>query len=298
MTGAPSSLTPDELGQVAQANASGKPPVVFVHGLCLLASSWEPWRDYFEANGYSAVAPGWPDEPLTVVEGRRRPELFAGTTIGQVAEHVRAVIEGLSMKPAIIGHSMGGLVAQQLAGQGLASATVPIDPAPFRGVLALPLSALKFFSAVLRNPSNRHRPLILSYDQFRYGFANAVDENEARRLYDEFTVPGSGAPIFQSAFANLNPWTEAKVDTLNPLRGPMKFISGELDHAVPWAMTNGAFKRQRRGFGVTEIEEIPKRGHSLVLDRGWEEVAEVAKVFIDEAGRRGSVAKEPDPEGE
>jgi len=286
VTDAPSPPTLDERDQVARANASGKPAVVFIHGLFLLASSWDPWRNFFEANGYSTVAPSWPGDPATVEEGRRRPELFAGTTIGQVTEHVKAVIQGLSTKPALVGHSMGGLVAQQLAGQGLACVSVPIDPAPFRGVLPVPFSALKVFSGVLRNPTNRRRAVMLSYDRFRYGFANAVDEGEARQLYDEFLVPGPGAPIFQAAFANLNPRTDAKVNTLSPSRGPMKFISGERDHAIPWAMVNGAFKRQRRGFGVTEIEEISGRGHSLILDSGWAEVAEVAKVFIDEA-RRG-----------
>jgi non-heme chloroperoxidase len=184
------------------------------------------------------------------------------------------------VKPALVGHSFGGLITQKLAGQGLASVSVPIDPGPFRGVLPLPLSALKVASAVILNPKNKKRSIMLTYDQFRYGFVNAVDESEAKRLYEEFPVPGSGIPLFQAAFANVNPSTEASVDSKSPGRGPMKLISGEKDHTVPWAIANASFKRQRRNEAVTEIEEIKGRGHSLVIDSGWQEVAETTMAFI------------------
>jgi pimeloyl-ACP methyl ester carboxylesterase len=235
----------------------------------------------FEAAGYSTVVPGWPDDPPTVEGGWRHPELFAGKSVGDITEYFVQVIKGLDTKPAIIGHSFGGLITQKLAGRGLARVSVPIDPGPFRGVLPLPFSSLKAASAVLRNPANKKRSVMLTYDQFRYAFANAVDEAEAKRLYDTFPVPGSGVPLFQAAFANLNPSTEAQVDSKNPARGPMKLISGEKDHTVPWAIANASFKRQRRIKSVTEIEEVDDRGHSLVIDSGWEEVARVAKSFVD-----------------
>jgi pimeloyl-ACP methyl ester carboxylesterase len=234
-----------------------------------------------ESAGYSTVAPGWPDDPPTVEEGRRRPELFTGKGIRDITNHYAAVIKGLKTKPALIGHSFGGLITQKLAGQGLASVSVPIDPGPFRGVMPLPLSSLKAASAVLKNPANKKRSVMLTYDQFRYAFANAVDEAEAKSLYDAFAVPGSGVPLFQAAFANVNPATEAQVDFTTSSRGPMKLISGEKDHTVPWAIANASFKRQRRNSGVTEIEEIKNRGHSLVIDSGWQEVALVAKAFVD-----------------
>ncbi len=158
--------------------------------------------------------------------------------------------------------------------------SVAIDPAPFRGVLPLPISALKSASAVLGNPANRNRAVPLTYEQFRYGFANAVGEEEARELYETYAVPASGAPIFQAAAANLNPWTEAKVDTRNPERGPLLIISGEKDHTVPWAIANASYKRQQRNDGVTEIVEIPNRGHALTIDSGWREVADTALEFV------------------
>lgn len=158
--------------------------------------------------------------------------------------------------------------------------TVAIDPDPFRGVLPLPISALRSSSAVLHNPANRHRAVPLTFDQFRYAFANAVDEDEARALYDEFCVPGSGLPIFEVASANLNPWTEAKVDTEAANRGPMLIVSGELDHTVPWAIAHASFKRQQRNESTTEIVEMPGRGHSLTIDHGWREVADTALTFV------------------
>src|SRR6266851_335882 len=242
--------------QVDQANASGRTPVVFIHGLWLLPSSWDRWAAVFEEAGYAPLTPGWPDDPETVGEAKAHPEVFAHKTIAQVADHYADVIGQLKTKPAVIGHSFGGLLTQIVAGRGLAAVSVAIDPAPFRGVLPLPFSALKSASPVLGNPANRNRAIPLTFDQFRFGFANAVTEDEAKELYENFAVPASGAPIFQAAAANLNPWSEAKVDTKNPDRGPLLIINGELDHTVPWAIANASYKREKRNPGVTEISEV------------------------------------------
>jgi non-heme chloroperoxidase len=269
-----------EAEQVTAANATGRQPVVFVHGLWLLPSSWDRWAQVFEQAGYAALTPGWPDDPETVEEAKEHPEVFAGKTIGQIADHYDEIIRGLDKRPAILGHSFGGLLVQILAGRGLASATVAIDPAPFRGVLPLPISSLKSARPVLSNPANRNRAVPLTYEQFRYGFANAVSEDEAKELYNSFAVPGSGAPLFQAATANLNPWTEAKVDSENADRGPLLIVSGEKDHTVPWAIANASYKKQERNAGVTEIVEMPNRGHALVIDSGWREVADTALAFV------------------
>src|SRR6266404_3272631 len=273
-------LTELEAQQVERANAKGLQPVVFVHGLWLLPSSWDRWAAVFEEAGYVAVSPSWPDDPQTVDEANATPEVFANKTVGQVADHFDAVLRKLKRKPAIIGHSFGGLLVQILAGRGLSVATVAIDPAPFRGVLPLPLTALKSAWPVLGNPANRNRAIPLTYEQFRFGFANAVSEEEARELYKTYAVPASGVPLFQAATANLNPWTEAKVDVENPDRGPVLIISGEKDNTVPWAIANASFKQQQKNRGVTEIVEMKNRGHALVIDSGWREVADTALAFI------------------
>jgi non-heme chloroperoxidase len=275
-----SELTSYETDQVKKANNSGRKPVVFVHGLWLLPSSWDRWRTFFEDAGYITLSPGWPDDPNTVEEANRHPEVMAHKSIGQIADHFNDVISTLTRKPAIIGHSFGGLLTQILAGRGLSVASVAIDPAPFRGVLPLPLSALKSASPVIGNPANHGRAVPLTYEQFRYAFANAVSEEEAKELYATYAVPGSGVPLFQAAAANLNPWTEAKVMSKNPDRGPLLIIDGEKDHTVPWAVAKASYKKQKRNAGVTEIVKVPERGHSLTIDHGWKDVAEIALSFV------------------
>ena len=274
------SVTAEEELEIEKANSSGQTPVVFIHGLWLLPNSWDRWADVFEKEGYTTLAPGWPDDPTTVEEANAHPEVFAKKTIGQVAEHYSNVIGMLKNKPAVIGHSFGGLLAQIVAGRGLSAATVVIDAAPSRGVLPLPISSLRSARPVLENPLNRHRAIPLTFEQFRFAFANAVSEDEATELFETFAVPAPGAPLFQAAAANLNPWTEAKVDTENPDRGPMLIISGELDNTVPRALSAAAFKRQQRNEAVTEFVELPNRGHALTIDSGWQEVAETALEFV------------------
>jgi non-heme chloroperoxidase len=272
-------ITQQETEQTEAANAAGRTPVVFIHGLWLLPSSWQRWAEMFEQAGYAPLTPSWPDDPDTVEQARANPDVFAGKTVGQVADHVAEVIDRLSAKPVVIGHSFGGLLAQIIAGRGLSAATVAIDPAPFRGVLPLPISALRSAMPVLGNPANRKRAVTLTFEQFRYGWANAVSESEAHQLYDEFHVAASGAPLFQAATANVNPFTEAKVPDHGD-RGPLLIISGGADRTVPWAIANASYKRQHRHYGVTEITEVPNRGHALTIDSGWREVADTALTFV------------------
>ncbi len=274
-------LTERELKDVARANDSGRTPVVFVHGLWLLPSSWDRWRSLFEERGYATVAPGWPDDPETVEEARANPEVFAKKGVRAVTDHYLEAIAKLAKRCAVVGHSFGGMIAQKLAGEGASVTTVAIDPAPFRGVLPLPVSALKSTFPVLGNPANAGRAVTLTFEQYRFGWANAVSEEEARQLYETFHVAAPGKPIFQAATANLNPWTEDKVDTANPARGPLLLISGEKDNTVPWAIVSAAYDRQKRNAGVTEITEIANRGHSLIIDGGWREVADTALAFVE-----------------
>jgi pimeloyl-ACP methyl ester carboxylesterase len=272
--------TDREAQQVEQANASGNTPVVFIHGLWLLPSSWDNWANLFEEAGYAPLTPVWPDDPETVEEARAKPEVFAKKKLGQVADHTAEVIGELSKKPAVMGHSTGGLLAQIIADRGLSAATVAIDPGPFRGVLPLPISALRSAWPVLGNPLNRGRAIALTLDQFKYGWANALSEEEAKQLYETYHVATPGVALMQMANANLNPWTEAKVDPKNPERGPLLIIDGENDHTVPWAIANASYKRQKRNEAVTEIKKIPNRGHSLTIDSGWREVADTALAFV------------------
>jgi non-heme chloroperoxidase len=269
-----------ESQQVDQANRSGMTPVVFIHGLWLLPSSWNNWVDFFEQNGYAGVTPDWPDDPETVEEARANPDVLAKKTLKQVADHTQEVIEGLQKKPAVMGHSTGGLLAQLVADRGLSAVTVAIDPGPFRGVLPLPVSTLRVSAPVLRNPRNRGRAITLTYEQFEYGWGNALSDEETKQLYETYHVAASAAALMQMANANVNPWTEAKLNPKNPERGPLLIIDGEKDHTVPWAIANASYKRQKHNEAVTEIKQMPNRGHSLTIDSGWREVAETALAFV------------------
>jgi pimeloyl-ACP methyl ester carboxylesterase len=275
------SISERETGEIEAANASRTTPVVFIHGLWLLPSSWAKWADFFGQAGYAPLTPDWPDDPETVEEARANPDVFARKSLKQVADHTADVIGRLERKPVVLGHSTGGLLAQMLAGRGLSAATVAVDPGVFRGVLPLPLATLKGIGLLLLDPRTRGRAITFTFEQFTYGWANALDEGEARQLYDTYHVAGSGLALAQMGNANLNPWTESKVDTRNPDRGPLLILDGEKDHTVPWAIANAAYKRQRRNPGVTEIRKMPNRGHSLTIDHGWEEVAQAALDFVE-----------------
>ena len=283
------SISERENREIESANASGNTPVVFIHGLWLLPSSWADWADFFQEAGYAPLTPDWPDDPETVEAARAEPEVLAKKTLKQIAHHTTDVINALDKKPVVMGHSTGGLLAQMIAGWGMSTVTVAIDPGVFRGVLPLPASVLKGVGPFLLDPRTRGRALTLTFDQFTYGWANALEEKEARDLYDRFHVAGSGIALGQMGNANLNPWTEATVNTKNPARGPLlTHFDGEKDHAVPWAIANAAYKRQSGNVSVTEIVRMPNRGHSLTIDHGWPEVAQTALDFVQRFAPSGA----------
>ena len=255
-------------------------PVVFVHGLWLHAGSWSPWVEHFNAGGYSAIAPGWPGDGGTVAETRDHPDRVAGHGINAVVDHYAGIMRTLDTKPVVIGHSFGGLIAQRLLGQGLAAAAIGIDPAPIKGVLFLPPSALRVASIALRNPANRKRSVSLTKKQFRYGFGNAIGADESDALFERWTIPSPGKPLFEAAVAGFVPGSPAKVDTKNPARGPLLLTAGGKDHTVPRAITTQTRKLYAKSGAVTEVKEFPDRGHSLTIDSGWQDVAESALDFL------------------
>jgi non-heme chloroperoxidase len=262
-------------------------PVVFIHGLWLHASSWDPWQEVFTRAGFAPVAPPWPGDAPTVAACRADPGPIGNRGIDEVVAHYAGLIRALPARPVIIGHSFGGLVTQKLLGQGLGAAGVAIDPAPIKGVRVLPGSALRVASVALRNPLNRTRAVSLTFDQFRYGFANAVPEVEASELYDRWTIPAPGRPLFEAALAPLQPHSPAAVDTANAERGPLLLIAGGADHTVPPSVvraTHRLYRGSGAGGAVTDLHTFPGLGHSLTIDSGWRQVADRILSWLVEKG--------------
>ncbi len=255
-------------------------PVVFIHGLWLHATSWQPWLELFGQAGYDPVAPGWPGEPASVAEAREHPELVANLSIDDATDHYAKIIDGLAASPVIIGHSFGGLIAEKLLGQGHGAAAVAIDPAQIKGVLPLPLAQLRAGLPGLGNPANLHKAVSLTRKEFRFGFGNALPEEESDALYDEWTIPSPARPLFQAAAANFVMHSQAKVNTENDTRGPLLLISGTKDHTVPDVVTRSTLKQYRDSTAVTELRQFEGRGHSLTVDSGWREVADAVLEWL------------------
>jgi pimeloyl-ACP methyl ester carboxylesterase len=248
-------------------------PVIFIHGLWLHASSWQPWADLFAAEGYQPLTPGWPGDPDTVEAARANPEAIADHGIDDVTDHYAKIIDGLAAKPILIGHSFGGMIAEKLLGLDYAAAAIAIDAAQIKGVLPLPLSALRATLPVFKNPANKHRAVSLTAEQFRFSFGNAVSPEESDALWERWTIPAPGKPLFEAAAANFSLHSPAKVNTDNSGRGPLLLVMGGQDHTVPEVITKATLKQYRHSGAVTELAEFADRGHSLIIDSGWREVA-------------------------
>ncbi|MFE2823380.1 alpha/beta hydrolase [Streptomyces sp. NPDC059271] len=264
--------------------SSQRTPVVFIPGLWIHSSSWQPWTELFQDAGYEPIAAGWPGQAATVEETRRNAQNLANISFGAIVDHYARLIDRLDTKPIVIGHSFGGAVTEKLLGMDKAAAAVAIDAAQIKGVMPLPLPMLRSAFPGLKNPANNKRAVSLTRDQFRYGFGNAVSSPESDALHEQWSIPGPAKPLFEAAVMNFLPNSPLKVDTRNDSRGPLLLIMGGKDHTVPPAISKATFKQYRHSNALTELHEFPDRGHSLTLDHGWREIAEFSLKWLQEHG--------------
>ena len=171
-------------------------PVVFIHGLWIHSTAWQPWLELFRSAGYDPTAPGWPGDSDSVRADRENAAAVADKGIDDITNAYLDVISGLPAKPIVIGHSFGGLIAQKLLSRGAAAAAIAIDPGQIKGVKPLPFAQIRSGLPVLSKPGNRKRAVALTRKQFRYGFGNALSEGESGELFDQWAIP---APASRSS---------------------------------------------------------------------------------------------------
>ena len=259
-------------------------PVVFIHGLWIHSDAWQPWVELYRSAGYDPTAPGWPGDSFDVEQTRNNSAALANKGIDDITRHYTKVIDGLATKPIVIGHSFGGLIAQKLLGEGRAAAAVAIDPGQIKGVRPLPFAQIRSGLPVLSKPGNKKKAVSLTKKQFRYGFGNALTEAESAELFDKWTIPGPGRPLFEASAANFKKTSPAAVDTRRDDRGPLLIMAGGRDHTVPAVVAKAAYKLYAGSGAITDFHEFPDRGHSLVLDHGWREVADVTLDWLHRQG--------------
>jgi pimeloyl-ACP methyl ester carboxylesterase len=254
--------------------------VVFIHGLWVSHTAWQPWIEYFAAQGYHAIAPVWPGEHATVQATRENPADQAGFGIAELTDHFAEVLEQFDTPPVVIGHSFGGLIAQKLLGQHKAAAAIAIDPAPIKGVKPLPVAQLRSAFPVLGNPLNRGRAKGLTQAQWRYGFGNALTSAESDALWQQWSIPSPGKPLFEAAVANFSPSSPAKIDIADSTRGPLLITAGTADHTVPYVSAKATRALYQKSGAVTDFHEFAGRGHSLTIDGGWRDVADTSLAWL------------------
>jgi pimeloyl-ACP methyl ester carboxylesterase len=255
-------------------------PVVFIHGLWIHSAAWQPWINLYRSAGYDPTAPGWPGDSDTVELTRKNAAAVAGKGLDDITNGYLDVIRDLPAKPIVIGHSFGGLIAQKLLSGGVAAAAIAIDPGQIKGVKPLPFAQIRSGLPVLSRPGNSKRAVALTRKQFRYGFGNALSASESSDLFDRWAIPGPGKPLFEASAANFKKSSPAAVDTRRRDRGPLLIIAGGEDHTVPEVVAHAAYNLYSGSGAVTDYHVFADRGHSLVLDHGWREVADLTLSWL------------------
>jgi pimeloyl-ACP methyl ester carboxylesterase len=260
------------------SNPAAPDTVVLVHGFWVTPRSWEKWVERYEERGYRVLTPTYPGFEGEVEALREDPSPIEALTFPAIIEHIGAIIEELERPPIIIGHSGGGVLTQILLDHGYGAAGVAIDSVPAEGVRVTPVSQIRSLFPFLRHPSDRHKAVGFTPEQFYFAFANTLSREESEEVYERYHIPASGRLVWVGATANFTPGhQENYVDFRNEERAPLLFIAGSEDNIMPPAVNHSNVKHYRHAKTVTDYKEFAGRSHySVIGGEGWEEVADYA----------------------
>lgn len=252
--------------------------VLFIHGMFMNALCWEKWAPRFEAAGYSVVAPSWKfhDGEAATLRAQYPSAALSKLTLDDVVAQFTDIARGLKEKPIIIGHSMGGLVTQILLNRDVGSGGAALDPAPPRGVFALSLPFLKSNFPIINPLESVDKPMLMTYEQFQYGFVNDMPEAEQKAAYERYCLPESRR-VGRGGFSSI-----ANLD-FSKTRVPLLITAGSIDHTIPASLNRANFAKYRGASNVA-LHEFEGRNHFLIGQPGWEQVADFVLTFLKDRG--------------
>lgn len=249
--------------------------IVFIHGLFMNPDSWQGWKLFFEKEGYTCHTPAYPFHAGNPLEIKKKFEPALGhLTFSRVEEELIHFIDSLPEKPIVIGHSMGGLLAQKLVQKNKCGAAVLIDSAPPKGVVSLKLSFLRANFPVI-NPFKGNSVFEPSIKWFHYAFCNTMSLHETKEIFERYVVPESRNIARDSTGA------AGKIDFKKP-HAPMLFIAGEKDNIIPAGLNKKNFEAYTDENSRREFKLFKDRSHYICGQQGWETVASYVNGWISQ----------------
>jgi pimeloyl-ACP methyl ester carboxylesterase len=240
--------------------------IVFIHGLFVKPDSWDQWENYFEKRGYTCYTPANPYHEVSKEElWDNTPKEFGDVTFEDLTHHLAEFIDTLPEKPILIGHSLGGLAVQKLVEMGKAEAGICIDGAAPRGVITTKWSYIKSNYPVI-NPFKGNSVFYPTKEWFYYAIGNTLTRTESDQVFDEYVVPTS-RNIPRGTLKKFG-----KIDFKKP-HVPLLFIAGEEDRIIPMKLNKKNFEKYKDTNSKRDFKVFKGRGHYIVGDKNWEEVA-------------------------
>src|SRR3954451_23608014 len=256
-------------------------PLMLIHGAWLSARSWEQFAEYFGARGFAVSAPEWPRKHGDVEQLRDDADELAGLGLDEIVDHYATLIGELDEPPVLVGHSFGGLIVEILLDRGPGRAGVGLSPAPPKGILVLPFSALKAASPALAHPSKRRGVVTLTLEEFTYAFVNTLSPEQAARAYERYAVPETGRSLYEAGLANFSLHPPTEVRFKNGERAPLLIVGATEDHTVPASVSRAQHKKYEKSSAQTDYLEFEGRPHLFVAGEGAREVAAAIDGWLD-----------------